>query len=210
MEQASRNVSAMRLVFPDGSLAHSAGLHAESMRTTPYLRMPSSRSCFAMAQAFRTCSVNFRLSSWDPMAEPPPVVGQTGATSDPTTNPLLPMFSASSFKSSAEASISVCGLERNRSTPSNLIPSTPAAWVRSSIVYRPIGGSESGPLPTRPGHIALCNLGNSFMSPLPWLAQRLGVRVSRPEMFQDNQWIRGASIPDRNSLSGSPGRDEQL
>ncbi len=39
-------------------------------------------------------------------------------------------------------------------------PSTSAAAVRSSIVSRSIGGSESGPLPTRPGHMALCTAGN--------------------------------------------------
>ena len=38
---ASRNVSAIFFVLPAGSLAHSAGLAAESMRMTPYLRMPS-------------------------------------------------------------------------------------------------------------------------------------------------------------------------
>ena len=38
------------------------------------------------------------------------------------------------------------GRTRKRSTPSNLTPSTSAAAVRSSIVSRSIGGSESAPL----------------------------------------------------------------
>ena len=36
IEHASRNVSAMRLVFPTGSFDHSDGLQAESIRTIPY------------------------------------------------------------------------------------------------------------------------------------------------------------------------------
>ena len=40
-----------------------------------------------MAHALRTCSTNCFRSSALPMAEPPPVGGQTGATTDPTTNP---------------------------------------------------------------------------------------------------------------------------
>src|SRR5258707_9640631 len=35
--------------------------------------------------------------------------------------------------------------------------------VRFSIVSRSMKGSEPGPLPTKPGHIALCNLGKLFM-----------------------------------------------
>ena len=48
---------------------------------------------------------------------------------------------------------------RNRSTPSNRTPSTSAAAVRSSMVSRSMGGSESGPLPTSPGHMALWSAG---------------------------------------------------
>ena len=77
----------MRRVLPAGSFAQSAGLDAESMRTTPYLRIPRSRSVFAIAQAFRTCVTKLRRSSSLPIAEPPPVGGHTGATSDPITRP---------------------------------------------------------------------------------------------------------------------------
>ena len=51
---ASRNVSAMRFVFAAGFSAQDAGPTAESMRTTPYLRTPRSRSFLPMAQALRT------------------------------------------------------------------------------------------------------------------------------------------------------------
>ena len=40
--------------WPPGSLAHSAGLAAESMRTMPYWRMPGRAVCCPMRQAFRT------------------------------------------------------------------------------------------------------------------------------------------------------------
>jgi hypothetical protein len=56
-------------------------------------------------------------------------------------------------------SIEMCGSNRNRSIPSNFTPSTLAADVRLIIVSRSIGGSESGPLPTRPGQAALWSLG---------------------------------------------------
>ena len=53
-------------------------------------------------------------------------------------------------------SMSTCGANRNRSTPSNLTPSTSAFAVRSSIVSRSMDGSASGePLPTTPGQAAL-------------------------------------------------------
>ena len=153
---ACRNVSAIFFVLAAGSLAQSAGLAAESIRTTPYLRMPSSFSFFPIAQALRTWVTKDLRSSSLPMADPPPVGGQTGATSDPTTRLRRPMFSASRFRSSSEESILTCGSKRKRSTPSNLTPLTLAAAVLSSIVSRSIGGSAPGPpLPTSPGHIAL-------------------------------------------------------
>src|SRR5712692_11134596 len=62
-----------------------------------------------------------------------------------------------------------CGSKRNRSTPSNFTPLTEALAVKASIVSRSMGGSESGPLPTRPGHMALWSLGSWFMgAPLDW------------------------------------------
>ena len=64
---------------------------------------------------------------------------------------------------SSSASIEVCGSTRNRSTPPNFTPSTSARWVMSSIVSRSIGGSLSSPMPTRPGHMASCNLGQLWL-----------------------------------------------
>src|SRR5262245_55265111 len=101
------------------------------------------------------------------MADPPPVGGHTGATTDPTTNPLERTFSASRWIPLSSMSMLMWGSYRKMSTPSNLMPSTSAAAVRSSIVSRSMVGSAPGlPLPTSPGHIALCNLGNV----LGWLA----------------------------------------
>ena len=57
-----------------------------------------------------------------PIAEPPPVGGHTGATTDPTTSPLPRILSASRFRSSSVESMLTCGSNRNRSTPSNFAP----------------------------------------------------------------------------------------
>ena len=159
MVQASRKVWAMRLVLASGSLAQSPALAAESMRTIPDFRMPRSRNLRPMRQDFFTCVRNAARSASLPMAEPPPVGGHTGATREPARSPLAARFSARRARSSSEESISVCGSERKRSTPSNRTPSTAAAAVRFSMVSRSIGGSESGPLPTSPGHMALCSAG---------------------------------------------------
>ena len=89
---------------------------------------------------------------------------RSGATTEPTTKPLAAILSAIVFKSSSLISILICGSNRKISTPSNLTPSTSAAAVRSSIVSRSSEGSAPGePLPTRPGHMALCSLGNVFL-----------------------------------------------
>ncbi len=141
---------------PCGSFAQSATPQAESMRTTPCGRMPSSRSFAAIRQALRTWPTNFARSSALPMAEPPPVGGHTGATSEPTTKPFARILSASALMSSSLLSMETCGSNRNRSTPSNLTPLTSARAVRSSIVSRSMQGSAPGlPLPTSPGHMAL-------------------------------------------------------
>src|ERR1039458_866567 len=163
--QASRKVCAIRRVLPSGPLAHSAGLAAESMRTIPWGRAASSRSLRAIRQALRTCATKRCRSSALPMAEPPPVGGHTGATTDPTTRPSARTSSAKRARSSSLESMETCGSNRKRSTPSNFAPSAPSAlsrWaaaVRRSMVSRPMGGSESGPLPTRPGHMALWTRG---------------------------------------------------
>ena len=153
--QAWRNVSAIFFWLPAGSANQSLGLAAESIRTTPYLRMPRSLSFFAIVQALRTWVTKFLRSSSLPIAEPPPVGGHTGATSDPTTRLREATWSARRFRSSSDESMLTCGSKRKRSTPSNFTPPTLAAAVRFSIVSRSIGGSESGPLPTSPGHMAL-------------------------------------------------------
>src|SRR6185436_14903501 len=101
-----------------------------------------------------------------------------------------------------------CGSNRNRSTPSNLTPSTDASAVRSSIVSRSMGGSPSGPLPTSPGHIALCRAGNlccdtPFMEtsalPLARRAQRLGVRIAWAKMLENHQGISVARVLDADT-----------
>ena len=74
--------------------------------------------------------------------------------------------------SSSDESISTCGANRKRSTPSKRTPSTSALAVRSSIVSRSMNGSASGePLPTTPGQAALCSFGKVFF----WV-MRLPVR----------------------------------
>src|SRR5207245_11008409 len=88
-------------------------------------------------------------------AEPPSVGPQTGATTEPMTNPLARTLSASALIWSSVALMLTCGSKRNRSTPSNFAPLTEALAVKASIVSRSMGGSESGPLPTRPGDMAL-------------------------------------------------------
>jgi hypothetical protein len=100
-----------------------------------------------------------RAASSSSIAEPPPVGGQTGPTTEPISRPRDRTRSASAFIASALASMSTWGANRNRSTPSNFTPSTSAAAVRSSIVSRSIAGSEPSPLPTTPGQAALCSRG---------------------------------------------------
>src|ERR1700722_3882786 len=118
-----------------------------------------------MRQPLRTCSTKRCRSSAPPMADPPPVGGHTGATTEPTTSPIPNTLSDSRARSSSLASMLTCGSNRNRSTPSNFAPFAFAAAVRRSMLSRSMGGSESGPFPTRPGHMALCTRGNSeFMT----------------------------------------------
>ena len=86
---ASRNVAAIFFVLPVGSASQCAGLSAESMRMTPYLRTPCSLRIFGDAAGLlhgeRRSS---RGPASLPIAEPPTVPGQTGATSEPTASPL--------------------------------------------------------------------------------------------------------------------------
>ena len=89
------------------------------------------------------------------MAEPPPTGGQTGATMEPIARLWRAAFSASCFASSSVKSILVWGAAWKMSMPSNFTPFTSALAVSEIMVSRSIGGSESGPLPTSPGHIAL-------------------------------------------------------
>ena len=140
---------------------------AESMRTMPYGRTPRSRSFWPMRQALRTCVRNFLRSSSSPIAEPPPVGGQTGATTEPTTKFLAPILSASFFRSSSLESMLTCGSKRKRSTPSNLTPLTSAAAVRSSMVSRSMDGSA--PAPCRRGRATWrCAIsGNCCSAPSP-------------------------------------------
>jgi hypothetical protein len=117
-----------------------------------------------MRQAFSTIEMKRLRSSASPIAEPPPTGGQTGATIEPMARFLEPTVSASFFRSSSLASMLVCGSARNRSMPSNFTPSTSAAAVMSISAESAIGGSASPPLPTTPGHMALCNFGQLLRS----------------------------------------------
>src|SRR5215813_4950349 len=126
--------------------------------------MLMSRSFLPTAQDFCTCVRKFLRSTPDPIAEPPPVGPQTGATSEPMTRLRAATLSARRLRSSSLESISVCGRERKMSIPSKRTPSTSAAAVRSSIVSRSITGSASGPpLPTSPGQVALCSFGYWYL-----------------------------------------------
>src|SRR5262249_49530546 len=99
-----------------------------------------------------------------PIAQPPPVGGHTGATTDPTTKPFAAILSANCLIPPSSISMLVCGSKRNRSTPSKRMPSTSAFAVRSSMVSRSMQGSAPGlPLPTRPGHMALCSFGKLLL-----------------------------------------------
>ena len=70
------------------------------------------------------------------------------------------MWSVIRLTASRSLSMSKCGATTKRSTPSNFWPSASARAVSSSSVSSGMIGSESGaPLPTMPGHIALCNFG---------------------------------------------------
>src|SRR6266545_5887630 len=150
--------------------------------------MPRSFSLFPIAHALRTWLRNAPRSPLPPMADPPPVGGQTGATSDPTSSPFPPIFSVSRFRSSSAASMLTCGSNKNKSTPSNRAPFARAAAVRFNIVSRSIGGSAPGPpLPTRPGHMALCSAGNfrdeaMGSSMFQWDSERVQLIVVRDEI----------------------------
>ena len=114
--QASRKVSAIVCVLPAGSSAQVAGPTAESMRTTPSGRTPSSRSFLAIRQALRTCVEEAAAAPRrSPIAEPPPVGGQTGADQRadhqvPRPGPSRP----ARFRSSSVASMSTCGREEEQ------------------------------------------------------------------------------------------------
>ena len=149
--QASLNVSAISFVLFAGSNAHASGLLAESILMMPLGLTPYSRSFCPNRQDFLTISTNTALSSLLPMAGPP----QIGATRLPILRFKEDAFSAIFLMPSSDASISKCGSNNPRSMPSNLTPSTSALAVNSNKVSRDIGGSESGPLPTMPGHVAL-------------------------------------------------------
>src|SRR3979490_201459 len=94
MLQHSRKVDAI-FFEPSGSLAQLLVSVAESMRTIPYDLIPSSRRVLAIPQAFLTCSTKRCRSSGLPMADPPPVGGQTGAMTEPTTRFREAILSAS-------------------------------------------------------------------------------------------------------------------
>ena len=139
------NVSAIFAVLPAGSSAHSPTPVAVSIRTTPPCRTPRSRSRdhdlagLDHGQGMR-CAPHLR-----PSPTRRPTGGQTGATAEPMERPRPPTLSASALIPSSSTSIDVCGSARNRSTPSNLMPSTSAACghvqhlveAQSAVLLRP-------------------------------------------------------------------------
>ncbi len=136
--------------------AQSLGLAAESMRTTPYLRMPRSWSFLPMRA--RLAHLGDEVRSALPRC-PSPSRRRSAAT--PARRAIrrrgscAAILSASCFRSSSDESMLTCGSKRNRSTPSNLTPPTSGrASGRASCRDRS-AARRPGPLPTSPGHIAL-------------------------------------------------------
>ena len=137
---ASRNVSAIFLRVAFGIVRTSApGPSAESMRIDAVLAHAM------LVEASRRCGKPFRppatkllaVARRRPSPSRRPCRGQTGATSEPTAKPVArDLVGHAACRSSSLASGSVCGWNRNRSTPSNFSPLTSAAAVRSSIVSR--------------------------------------------------------------------------
>ena len=66
-----------------------------------------------MRQPLWTCSRNFLRPSPSSIAEPPPVGGQTGATTEPIVRPRDGTLSARALSSSSVASMLTCGRNRN-------------------------------------------------------------------------------------------------
>ena len=160
MAQASRKVSAIRFVFAAGSLAHSAGLAAESMRTMPYGRIADSRSLLPMRQAFRTCARKRPRSSSS--AHGRAAAGRRPHGRDQRAGPRRPLeaiLSARRARSSSVESISVCGSNRNKSTPSNFTPSTAAAAVRFEHGVEVDGRLRVRPFADQPGPHGVVELG---------------------------------------------------
>ena len=157
MSAALRNVSAIFFVLPAGSFAHSAGLAAESMRMTPYLRTPRSRSFLPIAQALRTCVRKFFRSSSLPIAEPPPVGGHTGATSDPTTR----FFAADLVGQPLQVVVGRIDAdvrieeEQIDAVELRAVRPAPSRSGRASCRDRSAARRPGPPLPTSPGHMAL-------------------------------------------------------
>ena len=158
MSQASRNVSAICFVVARRDRPPSrSGSPAESMRTTPYGRMPSSRSVLAMRQALRTCVRKFLRSS--SLAHRRAAAGRRPDRRDDASRrrgraPRSCRRAASGRRRSNRCS--TCGSNRNRSTPSNFTPSTfgGGRQVEHRVeVDRRL--ASPAPLPTRPGHMAL-------------------------------------------------------
>ena len=122
------------------------------------------RSFLPIAHALRTWVTNFAFARRSPIAEPPPVGGHTGATTEPTTNPSRANLVAQPLQIVVGRIDADVRVEQKQIDAVELRRrSTSALAVRSSIVSRSIGGSEPGPLPTSPGHIALCKAGTCAM-----------------------------------------------
>ncbi len=87
MSPAWLKVSAISFELPLGSASQCSTESELSTRMPPVGRMPSSRICRPISEAFRTCSRKRLRSSAEPIAEPPPAPPQIGATNEPTARP---------------------------------------------------------------------------------------------------------------------------
>ena len=94
------------------------------------------------------------------MAEPPPVGGQTGATTEPTTKPLAANLIRELFDA---VIVDIDAGMRIEKEDINAIESNAIDFGFGGQVEHRVevdAGSAPGlPLPTRPGHMALCSFG---------------------------------------------------
>ena len=149
-----------------------------------------------MAQAFRTCVTKFFRSSSLPIADPPPVGGHTGATSEPTTKPLAAILSASVFRSSSARVDADVRIEEKEIDAVELL-SVDAGGGRALEhrveVDRRLGVGTA--LADQPGPHRIVNRGvlvlpaHGVVDLLLFLAQRFVVGIARPEVLENHERV---------------------